>query len=296
MHMHWYHALILGIVEGITEFLPVSSTGHLIIASAMMGLDDDPNRKAAVDAYSIVIQAFALLAIVGLYFPRCWQMLKGLFGFDPAGQRLLVHLLLAFIPILILGPLLHERIMEHLFRPVPVLLALALGGIWMIWLGRRGPSAAKSDEPTSAPSGGELHDMTWKQAVGIGLFQCVSLWPGTSRAMMTIAGGTMLGLKPTRSAEFSFLLGLPTIGGAMVYQLAKDFFVEKDVETLHMIDVLGWTPILVGCVSTVVFAALAVKWLVAFLERHGLAIFGWYRIALCLAMISMLGTGFITLN
>lgn len=286
--MQWYHALILGIVEGITEFLPVSSTGHLIIASALMGLGDD-DMKGAVDGFNIVIQGFALLAIAGLYFPRCWQMVKGLFGFDAAGRRLLINLIIAFLPIFLLGPMLYSTIMKHLFRPTPVLAALALGGVWMIWLDRR--NRKLGDEGPSM----EIDDITWKQALGIGLFQCASMWPGTSRAMTTIAGGVMLGLKPARSAEFSFLLGLPTIGGAMAYQLYKDFYRDSETDAATMIDTLGWLPIIVGCVTTVIFAALAVKWLVKFLEHHGLALFGWYRIALCVIMASLLWAGWITL-
>lgn len=287
--MEWYQALILGIVEGITEFLPISSTGHLIIASTLMGLTDD-GVKDAVDGFNIIIQAFALLAIVGLYFPRCWQMLKGLLGFDEAGRQLLFHLTIAFLPIVVLGPLLYNTIMAHLFHPTPVLLALALGGVWMIWLDRRNKNLGEA-----GPSM-EIEDMTWKQALGIGLFQCGSMWPGTSRAMMTIVGGTMLGLRPAKAAEFSFLLGLPTISSAMVYQLYKDFYGSGEAESLNMIQTLGWTPIIVGCVTTVIFAALAVKWLVRFLEHHGLALFGWYRIALCAIMAGLLGSGMVVLN
>jgi len=287
--MEWYHAVILGIVEGITEFLPVSSTGHLIIAAALMGLDRD-ELKTAIDGYTVVIQAFALLAIVGLYWPRLMQMVRGVFGYDPAGRRLVVHLFVAFVPILILGPMLYNTIMDHLFRPVPVLAALALGGAWMIWLDYRRQKLGR-DAPAM-----EIDDMTWKHALGIGLFQCVSMWPGTSRAMMTIAGGTMLGLKPARAAEFSFLLGLPTIGGAMVYQLYKDFYANDDAEAMNMADTLGWWPMILGCIMTVIFAAIAVKWLVRFLERHGLAGFGWYRIALCAVLGTLLYSGIVVLN
>lgn len=288
--MEWYHALILGIVEGITEFLPVSSTGHLIIASALMGLDGE-NIKDAIDGYMIVIQIFALLAIVGLYLPRCIQMLKGLIGLDDAGRRLLLNLIIAFIPMGILGPLLYSTIMEHLFSPVPVLAALALGGVWMIWLDYRRRKLG-DDAPAL-----NIEDMTWKHALGIGLFQCAAMWPGTSRAMMTIAGGIMLGLRPAKSAEFSFLLGLPTIGGATVYQLYKDYTRSGNGgQAVNMLETLGWVPVLVGCVTTVIFAALAVKWLVAFLDSRGLAGFGWYRIALCVVMAGMLWAGFITLQ
>lgn len=282
--MEWYHALVLGIVEGITEFLPVSSTGHLIIAASLMGLTDE-KIKPAIDGYNIVIQAFALLAIVGLYFPRCWQMLKGVLGFDKAGLRLLLHVLIAFSPMLIVGPLLYNTVMNKLFQPGPVLVGLAGGGVWMIWLDRR--HRDRGDEKPSM----QIEDMTWKQALGIGLFQCGSMWPGTSRAMMSMAGGTMLGLHPARAAEFSFLLGLPTIGGAMVYQLYKDY-TSSEAE-VSMVQALGWMPIIIGCVTTVICAALAVKWLIGFLENHGLEIFGWYRVVLCAVLAVLLASGLV---
>ncbi|MGP1310849.1 MAG: undecaprenyl-diphosphate phosphatase, partial [Phycisphaerales bacterium] len=128
-------AIILGLVEGITEYLPVSSTGHLILTSALLGLDT-PDQKAAIDTFNIAIQGGAILAVLGLYFPRVIQMLKGLIGKDPVGRKLLINLFIAFLPAAVLGVLLNDLIEAHLFRPVPVLLALFLGGIWMIWLGK----------------------------------------------------------------------------------------------------------------------------------------------------------------
>ncbi len=281
--MTWYEAIILGIVEGITEFLPISSTGHLIIAADLMGMSDDEETKAAIDGYIIVIQAFALLAIIGLYLPRMIQMLRGLLGRDRNGLKLFINICIAFAPILVLGPLLHSTIMTHLFRPTPVLLALFLGGIWMIWIDHRRKQLG--EEQFSL----EIDDLTWKHALGIGLFQCASMWPGTSRAMMTIAGATVLGMKPARAAEFSFLLGLPTILGATVYEVGQDLLRNRDPEsadpeTAVMFDVIGWGPLLLGCLVTVISAALAVKWLVSFLSHHGLAAFGWYRIGLCIVI------------
>jgi undecaprenyl-diphosphatase len=287
--LEWIHAVILGLVEGITEFLPVSSTGHLIITASLLGMDD-PESKAALDAYLIIIQSCALLAIVGLYWPRLKQMLMGLFGRDEAGRRLLVHLLIAFAPVFVLGPLLYEHIMGHLFRPGPVLSALALGGVWMIWIDHRRKSLGE------AAFSLDIEDMTWKHALGIGLFQCMSMWPGTSRAMMTIAGGTVLGLKPAKAAEFSFLLGLPTIAGASAYALYKDFMQANDDVSLNMFEILGFWPIVIGGVVTVFSAAIAVKWLIAFLNHHGLAAFGWYRIALAGVIGSLLAAGVVTLT
>lgn len=285
--MEWYHAFILGLVEGITEFLPVSSTGHLIIASSLMGVGED-DRARAVNAFLVILQGFTLLAIVGLYWPRMKQMLLGLAGRDLAGRKLLINVLIAFTPIFILGPLLHSRIMELLFKPGPVLAALALGGVWMIWLDWR--RKARGESPAAA--GIEIDEMTWKHALGIGLFQCLSLWPGTSRAMMTIAGGFVVGLKPARAAEFSFLLGLPAIGGAVVYQLYSDYRRDGD---LYLIAELGWLPIAIAIVVTVISAALTVKWLIAFLNSRGLAAFGWYRLALCVVFGVLLWQGLVAL-
>jgi len=285
--MEWWQAIILGVVEGVTEFLPVSSTGHLIIAADLMGLSEDETVKGAVDAYLIVIQAFALLAIVGLYFPRLLRMLRGLFGQDRDGLRLALHILLAFAPILVLGPLLHSRIMAHLFSPAPVLLALLLGGVWMIWIDRRRAKRGELD------AGIELEQMTWKHALGIGLFQCVSMWPGTSRAMMTIVGGVMLGLKPARAAEFSFLLGLPTILGATVYAIGKDLLDAQESDAANMFEIIGVGSVVIGCVVTVISAALAVKWFVAYLGRSGLAPFGWYRVGLCAVLGVLILTGLV---
>lgn len=270
-------AIILGLVEGITEYLPVSSTGHLILTSALLGLDT-PDRKAAVDTFNIAIQGGAILAVLGLYFPRIVQMLRGLVGKDAAGRRLFINLVVAFLPAAVLGVLLNDLIEAHLFRPVPVLLALFVGGLWMIWLGK-GRARADAEAPALT-----IETMTWKQALGVGCFQVVAMWPGTSRSMMTIAGGTVLGLHPKQAAEFSFLLGLPTLGGACVYSLAKDWKEAHDTGGRMMIEQLGVAPVIVGLVVATVAAIVAIRFLVGFLNRHGLGAFGWYRIALALVM------------
>lgn len=272
--MEIWQAVVLGLVEGITEFLPISSTGHLILASALMGLDS-PEMKAAVDAFNVVIQGGAILAVLGLYRARVLRMLKGLVGRDPAGLRLFINLVIAFLPAAVLGPLLDDLIETHLFRPVPVLAALALGGVWMIWIDRRRATRAMASE-----AGHTIDDLTWRRALGIGLFQCIAMWPGTSRSMMTIAGGMMLGLKPKESAEFSFLLGLPTLGAACVYKLAKNLKESSESGQPNLFEMLGPTAVVVGAAVAMVSAALAVKWLVGFLNKHGLAAFGWYRLVL----------------
>lgn len=287
------HAIILGLVEGITEYLPISSTGHLIIAAALMGLDT-PETKASVDAFNIIIQGGAILAVLGLYWPRVVQMLRGLTGRDIAGRRLLINLVVAFIPAAVLGVLLNDLIERYLFNAWPVLAALALGGVWMIWLDRW--RAGRIASGHAAESTLTIDTLDWKRALGIGFFQVVAMWPGTSRSMMTIAGGTLMGLKPKEAAEFSFLLGLPTLGGACVYKLFKNIKYARDNGEANVFESLGAVPVLIGILVAAVSAALAVKWLVAFLNRHGLAPFGWYRLALCAVLGSLLLSGVVTIN
>lgn len=293
---------VLGLVEGITEYLPISSTGHLIIASSLLFGDElgDAQVKSAVDAFTVVIQGGAILAVLGMYWPRVVQMLRGVVGRDAAGLRLAVNIFIAFLPAAVLGVLLKGAIDRHLFRPIPVLIALALGGAWMIWLGRRGAQRLRERDAGAEPAARAevdevprltIDSMTWKHALAIGVMQCIAMWPGTSRSMMTIAGGTMLGLRARDAAEFSFLLGLPTLGGACIYQLASNLKDSRDAGTPNMFDQLGWGPVAVGLIVATVSAAVAVRWLVAFLTRHGLAPFGWYRLGLCAVMGALIAAG-----
>ncbi|MCB9838743.1 MAG: undecaprenyl-diphosphate phosphatase [Phycisphaeraceae bacterium] len=296
--MDLWHAIILGLVEGITEYLPVSSTGHLILTSAFLGLDS-PETKQSVDTFSIVIQGGAILAVLGLYRARVIQMIRGLFGKSREGRRLMINLIIAFVPAAVLGVLLDDLIEANLFHTWPVLGALALGGVWMIWLGKgkKHHVSVEAGEPhdASAPQK-SIDDITWRTALGIGLFQVVAMWPGTSRSMMTIAGGTLLGLKPKDAAEFSFLLGLPTLGGACVYKLGKNWLETRESGEPNMIEQLGTLPTVVGIVVAMIAAAIAIRWLVSFLNRHGLGVFGWYRIALAAALGGLIVGGLVTIG
>jgi len=270
-----WHAVILGLVEGITEYLPISSTGHLILTSALLGLDEPTEVKASVDVFLIVIQGGAILAVLGLYWTRVTQMMRGLLGGSAAGRRLAINLIVAFIPAAVLGVILDPIIERHLFHALPVLSALFLGGVWMIWLDRR-----RRRRPPGRRELG-IDDLTWREALLIGLYQVVAMWPGTSRSMMTIAGGTSIGLRPRAAAEFSFLLGLPTLGGACVYKLGTNVLDAREAGVAPFYEALGTGPVLVGLLVATVSAALAIKWLVSFLTRHGLGMFGWYRVVLC---------------
>lgn len=272
-----WQAIILGLVEGITEYLPVSSTGHLIIAAWLLGLDRPPEVKEAVDAFTIIVQGGAILAVLGLYWPRVMAMLRGLIGRDPVGRRLFVNLFVAFLPAAVLGVLLDDLIDAHLFRPIPVIIALAAGGVVLIGIRPWQQALHRSQREGESDKFITIDQLSWKQSLLIGAMQCVAMIPGTSRSMMSILGGMVVGLRPREAAEFSFLLGLPTLGGACVYKLAKE--VTRDGPSL--VERLGgWTPVILGIAVATVSAAIAVKWLVGYLSRHDMAIFGWYRIAL----------------
>jgi undecaprenyl-diphosphatase len=283
--LDWWQAALLGLVEGITEYLPISSTGHLILASALLGLGT-PEQKRALDAFEIVIQGGAILAVLGLYAKRVGQMARGLAGRDQEGFRLLLCIAIAFLPSAIVGLLLRHAIHDHLFRPVPVLAALLAGGLWMLWLGRR-------RDPTA---GHPLESLTPRSALAIGLFQCAALWPGTSRSMMTIAGGTLLGLRARDAAEFSFLLGVPTLGAACAWELLQNLVHSTREGTPNLFETFGVGACALGFAVATVSAAVAVRWLVAFLSRHGLTPFGWYRIALSLVLGALLWSGVVVLG
>lgn len=289
-------SIILGLVEGITEYLPISSTGHLILTQALLGLNT-PDEKSSADAFAIVIQGGAILAVLGLYSKSVGRMIRGLLGKDIEGRRLFINIVIAFLPAAILGPLLDDYIERYLFSPVPVLAALAVGGVWMIWIDfvRRRRDEKRFGYPDTPEHhddwiehGKTIHDITPLTALKIGLFQCVAMWPGTSRSMMTIAGGTMLGLRPKDAAEFSFLLGLPTLGGACVYKLTKNLMESSKNGTPNLLETFGYTSIIVGIVVAMVSAAIAVKWLVAFLNKHGLAAFGYYRLVLTAVLTALI--------
>ncbi len=287
-----FQAIVLGLVEGITEYLPVSSTGHLIIVSDLLGLGDTLTQREAVDTFNIVVQGGAILAVLGLYFPRVIQMIKGLAGKDAVGLKLALNIIIAFMPAAVLGVLFNDFIEEKLFNTPAVITALALGGVFMIALDKVKFNKDEDDSEDTL----DITSLSWKQALFIGFMQCVAMWPGTSRSMMTIAGGVIVGLKPKQAAEFSFLLGLPTLGGACVYSLAKNLKNASEMGTPNMFETLGWMPIVVGIVVAAASAALAVRWLVSFLNKHGLAPFGYYRLVLAALLGILIATGTVSLD
>jgi undecaprenyl-diphosphatase len=286
-----FDAVILGLVEGITEYLPVSSTGHLLLTAQWLGLRSEEEQRRAVDAFSIVIQGGAILAVAGLY----WSKVRGMAHACVAvsglvrkaadhrqALRLLRNLVAAFIPAAIFGLLLDDWLEARLFKPLPVVLALAIGGIALVLLDKWVRERA-ADERGTEVDGSSL---TVVQSVLIGLLQCVAMWPGTSRSMMSILGGLAVGLRPRAAAEFSFLLGLPTLGAACAYSLLKLLRQDGGIELLG-----GIMPVAVGVIVAAVSAAFAISWLVAFIGRGGFLWCGLWRILLAALVGWMLWSG-----
>lgn len=268
-------SLILGLVEGLTEYLPVSSTGHLIITQYLLGLKE----SAALDAYSVCIQSGAILAVLNLYFARVGEMWRGLCGKNPAGLKLGINLLLGFIPAMVIGYFLAKPIKNYLFNAETVLVTWALGGIVILLFVRYSMKSGKG----KCHSGIELEEMSWKQALTVGFMQCIAMCPGTSRSLMTMLGGLMSGLSMAAAVEFSFLLGLITLSAATVY----DFMKYGD----NMVAEIGWPAMLAGTFMSWLSAIIAVKWMVSYLKKHGLSLFGWYRIAAALVMLVLILQG-----
>ena len=259
-------ALILGIVEGITEYLPVSSTGHLLLAERALGIP----RSDAADAYTICIQAGAIVAVLGLYRTRVVQMARGVLGQDPAGRRLLLNLVVAFLPAATVGFLFDDTIDALLFGLWPVVTAWFVGGFVILALrGRTGTQP--------------IEDIQLKTAAIIGLAQCLALWPGTSRSLATILAGVVAGVALPAAVEFSFLLGLLTLGAATSYSALKHGEV--------MLSTFGAAPIIVGFVASFVAATLSVRWLVGWLQSRGMEVFAVWRIGLAVVVGALLLAG-----
>lgn len=295
-------AIILGLVEGITEYLPVSSTGHLILTNAALGLDgetpvldkngsiilvdgegDSGKRPYTIGeasyAYVIVIQAGAIAAVVILYWNSILNILMGCIGVSAKGRRLAINLIAAFLPAAVLGLLLDDLIEELLGDNIHAVAgALVVGAIVMLIVERWRHHGAKGSVPPK--DGPTIYDLSVRKAFMIGCFQCFAMWPGTSRSMATIVGGYLAGLSPAHAAEFSFLLGLLTLSAASGYTLLKD--------GSEMLQALSVGPVLVGCIVAFVASALAIKWLVSYLSKHGLALFAWYRIGLAILVLLFL--------
>lgn len=263
-------------MEGLTEYLPVSSTGHLLLTQRLLGI----GSSNVSDAFAICIQAGAIIAVLGLYRARVAQMLAGLAGRNPEGKRLAINIIAAFLPAAALGLLLEKLIKKYLFGGKelglwPVVAAWMVGGIAILVVSlirrRRGKAPA---------TGLDLDHLTMRMAVIVGAAQCIAMWPGVSRSLITIVGGVIVGLSLPAAVEFSFLLGVVTLTAAT----AKDAW-EYGAE---MVATYGATPLLIGFGAAWLSAVLAVKWMVGYLKSHGMEIFGWYRVVLAIAVAAWL--------
>ncbi len=261
-------AVILGIVEGLTEFLPISSTGHLIIAGQLLGYTGE---KAKV--FEMVIQSGAMLAVVWEYRARFTRVLLGLFD-DPVAQRFALNLVVAFIPAAVLGLAFGSMIKRHLFHAIPVALAFIAGGVIILWV-ERSPRRATVED---------VDQMTWKDALKVGFAQAVALIPGTSRSGATIIGGMLFGLSRRVATEFSFFLAVPTLMAAGAY----DFYRHRALFDASDIGVFS-----VGFFVSFVSAFLCVRWLIRYISRNDFTLFAWYRIAFGAIVLLTAYTGWV---
>ncbi|MEO8537173.1 MAG: undecaprenyl-diphosphate phosphatase [Betaproteobacteria bacterium] len=265
-------AVVLGMVEGLTEFLPISSTGHLIVAGSLLGYTGE---RAKV--FEIVIQAGAILAVCWEYRARLIAVASGL-AHRRESQRFVINLLLAFLPAAILGLLFAKAIKRHLFAPVPVALAFIVGAFVILWAERRqrvAPSSIRIDS---------VDAIRWKDAIKIGCAQALALIPGTSRSGATIIGGMLFGLSRPAATEFSFFLAIPTLLAACAYEIVRNraLFSVQDVQGLA-----------IGFIAAFVSAFFCVRWLIRYVAGHDFVPFAWYRIAFGLLILLTAWSGLV---
>ena len=257
---------LLGLIEGLTEFIPVSSTGHLLLAAHFLGFEQDKT-------FEVVIQLGAILAIVALYAAKLWQVFSSAHR-DPAALRFIASVTLAFIPAVVFGVLAHDFIKSVLFEsPRLIAVMLVLGGVVLVFLERIAPPVVNEDATT----------LPFRKALIIGLFQCLSLVPGVSRSGATIVGARLIGVSRRASAEFSFFLSIPTMLGAVAYDLLK----SRDVLDFGAVSQIG-----VGFVVAFVSGFFVVKWALDYISRSGFALFGWWRIIVGIAALAAIWAGY----
>lgn len=261
-------AALMGVVEGLTEFLPISSTGHLILAGSLLDFTGE-----SVKVFDIAIQTGAMVAVIWEYRARLWGTVAGLFQTprDPVAQRFAINLLIAFLPAAFFGLLLGSMVKAHLFHPVPVAMAFVVGGLVILWVERRHKRrfGERDLEGTRQARVEGVDDMTPLDALKVGLVQCVALIPGTSRSGATIIGAMLFGFSRKCATEFSFFLGIPTLMAAGAYSVWK----ERAL--------LSWNDVpmfAVGFVVSFFSAWLCIRWLIRYVATHDFTIFAWYRI------------------
>lgn len=311
--MTWWEAIILGIVEGLTEYLPVSSTGHLLMTQQLLGIGTESlEAEQAANAFAICIQAGAIIAVLGLYWRRVVQMTQGGLGLvgltkkNEEGFKLGINIVVAFIPAAVIGLIFDEKIEELLFGVWPIVIAWFVGGVAILavaWWRKKQKAAASGEEgDEGGDAGGEstevgktLESLTWQMALVIGLIQCIAMWPGTSRSLVTIVGGVLVGMRLGAAVEFSFLLGVITLCAATVYKAVLDSItvtlpdgtVQETMMVLWMAEEYGWFPMIIGSFAAWLSAVIAVKWMVEYLKKHGMEIFGYYRIAIAIVAAAL---------
>ena len=263
-------AAIMGLVEGLTEFLPISSTGHLILAGALLGFDDD---KAKV--FDIAIQTGAIFAVILVYWQKITTTVRGLTDSAEA-QRFALNVFIAFLPAVIMGLLVGKAIKAHLFTPAVVATTFIVGGFIILWAERR---------PASSVRIHEVEDMRGRDALKVGLVQCLAMIPGTSRSGATIIGGMLLGLSRKAATDFSFYLAIPTLIGAGVYSLYK----ERALLSLADLPMFA-----VGLVVSFISAWVCVRWLLRFISSHSFEVFAWYRIAFGIVVLVTSAMGWVS--
>lgn len=269
-------AIVLGAVEGITEFLPISSTGHLLVAERLMNVGQNAATKDATDTYTVVIQLGAILAVLVVSWKRVLTLFQGLVGKSESGRSILIALIAAFVPTAIIGLVLDKPIEEHFLNAGVVAAAWIVGGLAILALTRRYQAAQTT--------GRDLDSILWKHGLIIGLSQSISVvWPGTSRSLVTILAAVLLGYSLSAAVEFSFILGLATLGAASIYKLAKDGSV--------VFDTFGVANPIIGIVVAFITALIAVKWMIAYLHKNNLTLFAFYRIAAGLLTLGLLAAG-----
>ena len=266
----WVKAAIMGIVEGLTEFLPVSSTGHLILTASLLDFSGEK-----VKVFEIAIQTGAIFAIVLLYWPKLRDTLLGLTSSREA-QRFALNVGIAFLPAVVLGLLFGKTIKAHLFTPVVVASTFILGGFIILWVERRKQPAVRVQT---------VDEMTPLDALKVGLVQCLALVPGTSRSGATIIGGMLFGLSRKAATEFTFFLAIPTLIGAGVYSLYK----ERALLSLADVPLFA-----VGLVFSFISAWLCVRWLLRYVSTHDFVPFAWYRIGFGLVVLLTAWTGWVS--
>lgn len=267
-------AIVLGLVEGITEYLPVSSTGHLLVANELLGLNVSDDAEELLDSYAIGIQAGAILAVFVVYRERIRQLFDGLFGRSEDGRRLLIALISSFVPTAFIAIVLFEAFREYIFGPIPIAAAWIVGGIVILYLSRIG---------FFDRAGEQLESITVRQAVLIGVMQTAAVWPGTSRSLVTIIAGVLVGLSLRAAVEYAFLLGLITLSAATAFAGLKD--------GSELVAEFGVVTPLIGLVVAFVSAVAAVRWMVAWLNEKGFDVFGWYRIAAGIVLLGLVAAG-----